>query len=98
MPKYSQAKRPIAVSTPLGTDVLLLQGFSGTEALSRLFHFRLELLAESTRDIAFDGILGQKITVSVQLPGGSARYFNGIVNRFSQGRRSPSALGPAFFT
>ena len=37
MPTYSQANRPMAVSILLGLDVLLLQQFSGSESLSRLF-------------------------------------------------------------
>ena len=98
MPKYSQANRPMAVSTPLGPDVLLLQQFSGSEFLSRLFRFQLELLAESSTDIAFDQILGQSVTVTLQMPDGSSRYFNGIVNRFSQGQQIPSPMGSAFFT
>ena len=98
MPKYSQADRPMAVSTPLGPDVLLLQQFSGSEFLSRLFRFQLEMLAESSTDIAFDQILGQSVTVTLQMPDGSSRYINGIVNRFSQGQQVPSAMGSAFFT
>ncbi|MBV8126389.1 MAG: type VI secretion system tip protein VgrG [Planctomycetaceae bacterium] len=98
MPKYSQANRPMAVSTPLGPDVLLLQQFSGSEFLSRLFRFQLEMLAESSTDIAFDQILGQSVTVTLQMPDGSPRYFNGIVNRFSQGQQIPSPMGSAFFT
>ena len=98
MPTYSQADRPMAVSTPLGPDVLLLQQFSGSEFLSRLFRFQLEMLAESSTDIAFDQILGQSVTVTLQMPDGSSRYINGIVNRFSQGQQVPSAMGSAFFT
>jgi type VI secretion system secreted protein VgrG len=41
---YTQAKRHIAISTPLGKDVLLLRGFHGSEAISQLFHFNLDLL------------------------------------------------------
>ena len=98
MPTYSQANRPMGVSTPLGPDVLLLQQFSGSEFLSRLFRFQLELLAESSTDIAFDQILGQSVTVTLQMPDGSSRYINGIVNKFIQGERIPSPMGSAFFT
>ena len=93
MPKYTQANRPMAVSTPLGTDVLLLQQVSGTESISRLFHFQLEFLAESSTDIAFDQILGQSVTVTLQMPDGSSRYINGIVNKFSQAEQIPSPRG-----
>lgn len=99
MPKYSQANRSLSVSTPLGTDVLLLQRFSGEEAVSKLFRFELEMLAESTATVKFDSILGQGVTVTLVAPAdGSKRYFNGIVSRFSQGGRRPSAQGGATFT
>ena len=98
MPKYTQANRPMAVSTPLGTDVLLLQQVSGTEAVSRLFRFQLEFLAESSTVIAFDQILGQSVTVTLQMPDGSSRYLNGIVSKFSQAEQLPSPMGSAFFT
>ncbi len=98
MPKYTQANRPMAVSTPLGTDVLLLQQVSGTEAVSRLFRFQLEFLAESSTVIAFDQILGQSVTVTLQMPDGSSRYLNGIVSKFSQAQQIPSPKGSAFFT
>ena len=98
MPTYSQADRPMAVTTPLGPDVLLLQQFSGSEFLSRLFRFQLGLLAESSTDIAFDQILGQSVTVTLQMPDGSSRYINGIVNAFCQGARVSSSMGADFFT
>ena len=98
MPQQTQANQPMAVSTPLGTDVLLLQKVSGTEAISRLFEFQLELLAESSTEIAFDQILGQNVTVTLQMPDGSSRYLNGIVNKFGQAHQMPSAMGSAVLT
>ena len=88
MGKYQQSKYPIEVTTPLGKDVLLLVGFSGYEGLSQLFNFQLDLLAEKSADVAFDKLLGQKVTASIKLPDGSKkRYFNGICNRVSQGEQ-----------
>jgi type VI secretion system secreted protein VgrG len=87
MPTYVQAERPLRVTTPLGKDALLLVGFTGQEALSQLFHFQLEVLAENKTDVAFDKLLGQKITVDLALPGGKRRYFNGVCSRVSQGTR-----------
>jgi type VI secretion system secreted protein VgrG len=84
MTAYTQSNRPMAVSTPLGQDVLLLVGFNGREALSQLFHFELELLAEKHAPVAFDGVVGRNVTVSMRMPGGGKRYFNGIVQRFTQ--------------
>jgi type VI secretion system secreted protein VgrG len=84
---YSQATRQMEVLTPLGPQALLLSGFLGREAISQLFHFDLDLLAENHRDIPFDKLLGQKITVRLALTGGKNRYFNGLVSRLTQGMR-----------
>ena len=62
MANYTQASRPIAVSTPLGPDVLLITGFSGEEGMSASFHFQVDCIAEKDAEIAFDALLGQKIT------------------------------------
>ena len=52
---FTQENRQVRIDTPLGDDVLLLSRFDGTEAVSSLFHYQLELL--STRpDVAFDDI------------------------------------------
>ncbi len=81
---YTQADHLIAVDTPLGPDKLLLRSFSGTEGVSQLFHFQLDLLSEDP-DINFDQIVGQKVTVSIKLADGSSeRYFSGHVSRFAQ--------------
>ena len=87
MPAYSQSNSPLAVTTPLGEDLLLLIGFRGHEAVSQLFSFRLDLLAELESEIQFDGVVGQNVTVRMSLPTGENRYFNGIVSRLSEGGR-----------
>src|ERR1051325_3673351 len=84
---YTQQNRAIEVTTPLGKDKLLLVGFTGQESISRLFTFHLDMLAENSTDVAFDKILGQKITIRLDLPEREKRYFNGICNRISQGER-----------
>ena len=80
---YTQDDRSIAIHTPLGKDVLLLAGLSGTEGLSRLFNFDLTLCSENN-SISFEDIIGKNVTVSMILPDDSERYFNGIVSYFSQ--------------
>ena len=77
--------RAIMVTTPLGNDVLLLSGFAGTEAISQLFSFQLDVVATKDKDVAFDKLLGQKITVQLGLPNKAKRFFNGICNRVTQG-------------
>lgn len=87
MPGYTQANRPLSVTTPLGEDILLLVGFSGHEAISQLFSFQLDLWAEDPTKIKFDKLLGRNITVKLKLPNNKERYFNGICKCFSQGGR-----------
>ena len=75
----SQAK----IKTPLGPDVLLLSDMTMTEELGRLFSMNLTLLSEKA-DIKFEKILGENITIELELAGGGKRYFNGYVTSFSQ--------------
>jgi type VI secretion system secreted protein VgrG len=79
---YTQENRLLAVNTPLGEDVLLLTRFQGSDALSHLFRFELQLLSEY-HNISFEKIIGENVTVSIFLADGSRRYFNGLIARFS---------------
>jgi type VI secretion system secreted protein VgrG len=89
MASYTQTGRPLQVTTALGKDALLLVGFSGTEQVSQLFHFSLEMLAERDQDVPFDKLLGQPVIISVELLSGSGRqrHFHGIISRVMQGVR-----------
>jgi type VI secretion system secreted protein VgrG len=79
-----QAHRRIAISTPLGKDVLLLRGFAGSEAISQLFHFDLDLLSEND-SIKFQDVVGKNVTLRIYDAAGGERYWNGFISRFSQG-------------
>ncbi len=80
---YTQENRLISVATPLGEDELLLTEFAGEEGVSSLFSFKLELLSENN-SILFQDIIGKNITVTIILPNGGERYFNGMVSSFTQ--------------
>ncbi len=82
---FTQQNRFISINTPLGPDKLLLRSFSGTEAISTVFTFHLELLSED-HNIDISKILGERVTVAINLPEqqGGQRYFNGFVSRFKQ--------------
>jgi type VI secretion system secreted protein VgrG len=84
MPTYTQDNRQIAILTPLGKDVLLLQGFTGREGISELFHFELDLLAEVDRPIAADQVVGAGATLRLKTASGE-RFFHGVINRFTEG-------------
>jgi type VI secretion system secreted protein VgrG len=84
MPDYTQANQPVEILTPLGKDALLITSFHGEEGLSRLFHFHVDMIADATKEIAFDKLLGAKATIRLNI-GNKPRFFNGICNRFTQG-------------
>ncbi|MBI5017312.1 MAG: type VI secretion system tip protein VgrG [Deltaproteobacteria bacterium] len=71
------------VTSPLGPGALLLRRMVAREALGRLFEFELDLLSQDEA-VPFDDVLGQGMTVSVELPGGARRTFHGVVSQFAQ--------------
>jgi type VI secretion system secreted protein VgrG len=75
----------VSLETPLGADLLVAQELVWTEALGRLFQVELSLISDDP-NIDFDGIIGQGVTITLQLPEGEARHFHGIVSRFVQTR------------
>src|SRR5450755_1728156 len=82
-----QAGRPLTVDTPLGTDKMLLRGLHGTEAISQLFRFELDLLADNKLDVRFDQLLGKQVTAHVSLAESGKRHFNGVCIRITQAER-----------
>jgi type VI secretion system secreted protein VgrG len=80
---YTQTKRHIAISTPLGENVLLLRGFHGSEAISQPFHFNLDLLSEN-ESISFKDVVGKDATLRIFDADGAERHWHGFVSRFSQ--------------
>jgi type VI secretion system secreted protein VgrG len=81
----TQDQRLAAITTPLGKDVLLLEAFDGSEGVSELFRFDVRLLADVTRTIDFEAIVGKPVTIRLFTPSGD-RFVNGFVSRFSEGR------------
>ena len=78
-----QKERPIEVTSPLGEDTLLFRRMTGVEELGRLFRYDLELLSEDPAIVLHD-VLGQSVTVRLNLAGDETRHFNGYVTDFSQ--------------
>ena len=83
MATYSQKDRAFRLETPLGPDVLLLEGFAGKEEVSAPFHYTLDLLSEDDA-IDPDSILRQEVAIHIRLPDGSDRLIKGFVSRFTQ--------------
>lgn len=80
---YSQDHRVASVTAPADVGPLLLYRMTGTEQLSRLFEYELELLSDSN-SVNLQGLLGKDMTVKLELGDGGYRYFNGVVTRVSQ--------------
>src|ERR1044071_485441 len=85
MGNFSQKNRRIKVSSPLPFDDLLLQSFSGQEAISSLYQYQLEMVAENTKNIGFDKLIGQGIGIEVVLDQSGLRNIHGICSRVTQG-------------
>ena len=80
---YKQAGTFLTVTTPFGTDDLLLDAVEGSEGLSELFRFTLHMRSGST-SLAAATIVGKPVTVKMAIPSGPTRYINGICSRFVQ--------------
>ena len=80
----TQANRQIAVTTPFEDDVLLISSMSGHEQLGRPFEYTVDLFSEQPTKVKFEELLGEKMTVKLELSPGQFRFFNGHVNRFVQ--------------
>ena len=77
---YSQEGRPIRLDTPLGEGVLLLEEFTGAEAVSQQFSFHLRTVS-TNGSLALDDLLQKPVTVTLQLVSQQPRYIHGIVSR-----------------
>ncbi|MBD0371107.1 MAG: type VI secretion system tip protein VgrG [Pyrinomonadaceae bacterium] len=80
---YSQDTLKLTVTTPLGKDKLLLRAFDGSEQISGLFRFTLEMVSEDN-SLDFSAIVGKALTVTLSMNDGTKHHFNGIVGRFMQ--------------
>lgn len=81
----SQANRELEFLAPIGQDVLLVRHFKGEEKLGRLFKFEVTLRSKA-EDIDFESLLGENVSVRLNVIGAGERYFNGFITDFSQGK------------
>lgn len=82
--ELDQENRLLSVDTPLGDDVLILQSFSASEAVSELFNYQLEMLS-TEEHIAPADIVGKRVTVKLSLEEGGERFFDGFISQFVGG-------------
>jgi type VI secretion system secreted protein VgrG len=83
---YTQADRPLRIQTTLGGDALLVEGMAGEEGVSRLYHFTLRCLSE-TSTLDAKKVVRTPATITLDLKDAGTRYIHGIVSRFQQGGR-----------
>jgi type VI secretion system secreted protein VgrG len=80
--EVDQTKRHISVeSFHLGKNKILITAVDGTEALSSLSRFRLEIVSLG-RALLPSEILGKPLTFALRYPGQQARKIHGIVGQF----------------
>ena len=86
--QITQKDRSLKVYTPLDFDVLLIEGLSGTEGISRPFRFTVKLLANVLtgmhNKVTADKLVGKSMAIELALAGGKTRFFNGIVASFTK--------------
>jgi type VI secretion system secreted protein VgrG len=80
---FTQSGRPFTVTTPLGADKLLLERFTGEEAVSAPFHFTLDMVSKQN-NVSGDSLVRQPISINMELSDGSTRVIHGRVSRFIQ--------------
>jgi type VI secretion system secreted protein VgrG len=75
--------RELAVTGSFGGVDVEIEHFSGGEALGEPFAYDL-VLRSSSPDIDLSSVVGDTLTVTVDVLGDEPRYFNGYVTRMSQ--------------
>lgn len=80
----SQQNRLWALETVLGSDTLLVAGFSGSEAISSPFSFHVDLLSEND-SIDLKALIGTNVTLRVAQADDSPRFWNGHISGITQG-------------
>jgi len=93
--RFTQENRLLTIDTPLGDDVFILTGFTGTEGVSMPFSFELDLVSLDDA-IDFSEIVGKEVTISLALSDDEVRFFNGIISRFSQEGQGADEQGQSY--
>ncbi len=79
----TQEHRIAAVTSPLAGETLLFRTMRMSDRLSTLFEIQLEVFC-SNDSVDLEKMLGQNMTVRLQLPKNQTRYYNGYISHFSQ--------------
>lgn len=77
----TQENLRLRVETGLGEDELLLRHFHGTEGISKLFHFELDLLSHNGA-ISPEDIVGENLAIILESDDDNPKLINGHVRTF----------------
>lgn len=89
MAGLNQDNRAVKIYSNLADNTLLFSSMSGSERISGLFDYRLDLVTENI-EVNFDDLLGTDIAVELELSesahigAGNFRYFHGVVANCGQ--------------
>ena len=97
MNHFLQQNRQAVLETPLGEDVLVLQSFSGSEALSKDFRYTMTVLSQNP-SIDGNALIGKRISVTYIDEDSRKRYFNGFVSRFEYLRQVEDPVEATAYT
>ncbi|RKZ70020.1 MAG: type VI secretion system tip protein VgrG [Gammaproteobacteria bacterium] len=82
MSNLTQDQRLLSIESPLAKDELLLTSFAGSEYISELFEFQIDVLS-SNHAIQPEALIGK--TVSITIQNDLKRSFNGYISSFTYG-------------
>jgi len=80
---YTQDTLRLQITTPLGPNKLLVRAFAGEEYISAPFLYEVEMVSEDA-GLDFSAVVGQGVTVTLNLNDGGQHLFHGLVERFVQ--------------
>lgn len=78
---FTQNGAFMTLSTPFGVDKLLLDAMEASEGISELFKLTLHMRS-GEKELDASKIIGNPVTIKLEIPDGPTRHFNGIVSRF----------------
>jgi type VI secretion system secreted protein VgrG len=80
MASFTQSKRILSFTSPLGADKLLVESYRGIEAISDLYDFDIEVVALPSTSVTPTDLIGKRVTLQQEVTDtGTLRSFNGIV-------------------
>jgi type VI secretion system secreted protein VgrG len=89
---FTQEHRPIAISTSLGEDALLLTRFTYAERLNDGFTIQASVQS-SDKSVSFDDLLGTPASIRMKTgEGDGIRYFHGIIDEVREGERGQNLM------